>query len=134
MRERSLADEVVGDPVGQLRKGVRREGRDHVEVGPRQVRIEILALLEPGEREERLPPHEPVGPVGDEGNDLVAGLDEQPDELTRFVSGNSAGDANQDPGHRHIVPTSGPRKRIPGYLGYVYLIMPWAVSSMAMVK
>ena len=45
----------------------------------------------------------------------------------------------------HIVPTSSPenggsagenRIRTQGdlYLGYVYLIMPWAVSSMAMVK
>jgi hypothetical protein len=43
------------------------------------------------------------------------------------------------------VPTSGLRKRRSAgenrirkqgepYLGYVYLIMPWAVSSMAMVK
>ena len=77
--------------MGELRQRVRGQRRDHVQVGAGQMGIEVVPRLAPGEREERLSAHEPVGPLGHERNDLVAAADEQPDELTRLVGGDAAG-------------------------------------------
>ena len=54
MRERGLGEDVVGDPVGELRERVRRAGRDDEQVGARQVRVDILVRRPPREREEGL--------------------------------------------------------------------------------
>ena len=156
MCERGLGDEVVGDPVGELRERVRRERRDHVQVGTRQVRVEVLARLAPGEREVRLAADEALSALGDERHDVMAGLDEQPNELARLVRGDTSGHADE-----HACPRPhcaderaddaagaggglarreayaaaeqmGSHPRV--YLAYVVLIMPSAISSMDMVK
>ena len=49
-RERELGEHVVREPVRELRERVRRERRDHEQVGLDQVRVELARLLAAGER------------------------------------------------------------------------------------
>ena len=99
MCERRFGDEVVGEPVRELRQGVRGQRRDDEQIGSRQVRVEIVAWSPAGKSEEGLSPDETLGSRGDERDDLVPGLDEQADELARLVRGNPTGDADKDSSH-----------------------------------
>ena len=103
--ERSLGQDVVGKPVGELRHRVRGQRRDHEQVGAGQVRIEVLLRRPPSECGESLPPHEPVGAARDERDDVVPRTHEQARQLTGFVGGDAAGNAKKDPRHPYIVPT-----------------------------
>src|SRR5918994_1049979 len=103
--ERGLGDEVVRLAVRELRERVRRQRRDHVEIGARQVGVEVVVRLASRERVERPAPHEAVRAVRDERNDLMARLDEEAYEFTGLVGRDPASDTDQNPRHGHIVPT-----------------------------
>ena len=81
MSERRLGEDVVGEPVRELGHRVRGQRRDHEQVRPGQVRVEILVRRPACERVERLTADEAVGPTRDERDDVVPGLDEQAREL-----------------------------------------------------
>ena len=59
--ERELRQDVVGEPVRELRERVRRERRDDEQVGSRQVRVEVARRLAAGERLEGVRGDEPLG-------------------------------------------------------------------------
>ena len=99
MRERSLGQDVVGDPVRQLREGVRGARGDDEQVCPGQVLVDVLAARAPCQRQERLLGHEALRALGDERDHLVACLDEQARQLAGLVGRDAAGDAQEDPGH-----------------------------------
>jgi hypothetical protein len=99
MCERCFGDEIVGEPVGELRQSVRGQRRDDEQIGSCQVRVEIVAWSPASKSEERLSTDETLGSRGDERDNLVAGLDEQTDELARLVSGDPTGYADEDPSH-----------------------------------
>ena len=61
VREDSLREDVVGDPVGELRHRVRGQRRDHDEIEALEVRIRALVRAAPRERAERLGGHEALG-------------------------------------------------------------------------
>jgi hypothetical protein len=104
MRERCLGEDVVGDPVGELRERIRRAGGDHEQVGPRQVRVEILAGRPAREREEGLLGDEALRPGRDERDHLVSRLDEQARQLACLVGRDTAGDSQENPAHAAIMP------------------------------
>ena len=54
VRERRLGENVVGEPVRELRERVRGQRRDHEQVGALEVRVGIGARGLAREREERL--------------------------------------------------------------------------------
>ena len=105
MRERRLGEDVVGEPVRELRERVRRAGRDDEQVGARRG-----AGRDPRPAGRRASAakvsarDEALGAGRDERDDLVAVLDEQPHELARLVGGDAAGDAEEDSRHGRIVP------------------------------
>ena len=135
MRKRGLGDEVVSEPVCELRKRIRGQRRDDEEIGAGQVGVEILGGRAPGEREERVGPDEPVRAGRDERNDLMPALDEQAHEVTSLVGGDPTGDADQHSSHAGILPfwqSSRPGRK--NYFGYLYLSLPSETSSRAMVK
>ncbi len=70
--ERRLGEDVVGEPVGELRERVRGAGRDDEQVGAGQVLVEVLAGRPPRERLEGLGADEPLGAGRDERDHLVA--------------------------------------------------------------
>ena len=111
--------------MGELREGVRGQRRNDEEVGSRQMRVQILRRRAPCEGEEGLRTDEALGPGGDERDDLVPALDEQPDELTRLVGGDSPCDTHEHAGHTRI---------LPAYFEYLYLSLPSETSSRAMVR
>ena len=105
MGERSLGEDVVGEPVRELGERVRRAGRDDEQVGARQVEVDVVSRRTPRERPKRLGGDEALGARRDEGNDLVALLDEQPAQLARLVGGDAAGHPQEDAGHARMMPT-----------------------------
>ena len=72
-------------------------GRDHEQVGARQVRIEVFLRRPPGKRGEGLAAHEPVGAARDERNDVVPRAHEQARQLAGLVGGDAAGNAEKHP-------------------------------------
>jgi hypothetical protein len=111
--QRGLREDVVGQPVRELRQGVGREGRDHEEVGVHQVWIQIpRAVVTPmwggwwgktfraRQSLERVRGHEALGIGGQERRDLVAGLDEQTQKLTSLVGRDAARHTEEDAGQR----------------------------------
>ena len=96
MRERRLGEQVVGDPMRELRQRVGCARRDEQQVALRQVRIEILGGRTACEREEC--------PLGDEllrsrrheRHNVVPGFDEQARHLARLVRGDPSADTEQD--------------------------------------
>ena len=60
MGERRLGQQVVGEPVGELRERVRRAGRDDEQVGAGEVRVEVLRPAG-GRAREGLGPDEALG-------------------------------------------------------------------------
>jgi hypothetical protein len=107
MCERRFGQHVVGEAVRQLCQRVRRQRRDHEQVGARQVDVQILRRRTPREREERFAADEAVGAVGHDGNDLVFPFDEEADELAGLVGGDAARHADEDPRHALILPCNG---------------------------
>ncbi len=99
MRESALRQQIVSQAVRELRERVRSERRDDEQVGVVQVRVGVLALRLPGEREERLRGYEALGALGQERIDVVAGSDEQPHEGAGLVGRDPAGDSDQDACH-----------------------------------
>ena len=106
MGEDGLGQDVVGEPVGEPGHRVRGQGRDHDQVGALQVRVGIGGRRPARERVERLGRDEPLRPARRKRQDVVPGGDEQPDELTRLVGGDAAGDAEDDAGHGDILPAN----------------------------
>ena len=74
MSERSLGEQVVGDPLGELRERVRRARGDDEQVAPGQMEIEILVGRPPRERLKGLGPHEPLGARRHQRHHVVARL------------------------------------------------------------
>ena len=109
VRERRLGENVVGEPVRQLRQRVCGQRRDHEQVGALEVRIGIGARGLAREREERLGPNESVGGLRRQRQHVVTRLDEQAHELAGLVGRDAAGDPEQDARHRSIVPAKAPR-------------------------
>ncbi len=103
MGERRFGEEVVGDPVGELRQRVRRARRDDQQVGLRQVRIEILGGRPARQRQERPLGDELLRARRDERHDVVPGLDEQARHLARLVRGDPSTDSEQNPAHEGSV-------------------------------
>ena len=99
MRERRLGEDVVGEPVRELRERVRRARRDEQQVGARQVEVDVLAGGPARERAKRLGGDEALGAGRHERHDVVPGLDEQAADLAGLVGGDAAGDPEQDAGH-----------------------------------
>ena len=102
MRERRLGEDVVGDPVRELRERVRRARRDDQQVGPRQVLVDVFALRPAREREERLLGDEALRSRRDERDHVVPLLHEQARQLARLVGGDPSGDTQQDPAHLNV--------------------------------
>jgi hypothetical protein len=100
--EDRLRQDVVGESVGELGERVRRERGDDEQVGVREVRIEVARRLSAGERLERVRGHEALRVRGEQRRDLVAVLDEQPQELARLVGGDSAGHTEENPSHEGL--------------------------------
>ena len=109
MRERGLGQQVVGDPLGELRERVRRARGDDEQVAARQVEVEILVGRPARERLEGLCPHEPLGARRHQRHHLVARLDEQARQLARLVGGDPPTHPEQNPAHGPIVPAPGPK-------------------------
>ena len=61
VRERRLGEDVVGEPVRELRERVRRARRDEQQVGARQVQIDVVGRRPARERAEGLRGDEPLG-------------------------------------------------------------------------
>ena len=76
MSKRSLGDEIVGVSTGELGKCVRRQRRDHEQVGLGEVDIEVLRGRPPRQRKKGLGAHEPLSPRRNERHHLVTPLDE----------------------------------------------------------
>jgi hypothetical protein len=104
VRKRRLGEDVVGEPVRELGERVRRARRDDQQVGAREVEVDVVPRRTARERSKRLGGDEPLGVGRDEGNDLVALLDEQPAQLARLVGGDAAGHPQEDAGHARILP------------------------------
>ena len=103
MRERRLGEDVVRDPLRELRERVRGARRDDEQVGVLEVWIQILARGPPRERVERLRGDELLRAAGDERHDVVPRLDEQPRQLAGLVGGDAAGDAEENTGHTPVI-------------------------------
>ena len=88
----------------QLRERVRRERRDHEQVGLDEVRVELPRRFTPGESLEGLRGHERLGLLGQDRRHLVAGLDQQTREFGRLVGRDSARHTKENPGHTNILP------------------------------
>ena len=108
MRERRLGEDVVGEAVRELGERVRRQRRDHEQVGALQVRVGIGALALAREREERLGADEALGAARRQRQHVVARLDEEAHELAGLVGRDAAGDPEQDARHTDIVPANEP--------------------------
>ena len=109
MRERRLGEDVVGEPVRELRERVRGARRDDEDVGARQVEVDVVAGGAPRERRERLGRDEALGAGRHERHDVVPVLDEQPAELARLVGGDPTRHSQEDAGHRKRLPTTSGR-------------------------
>ena len=77
-------------------------GRDHEQVGARQVRVEILVRGPTGKCGKGLPANESIGTPSNEWDHLVASPDKQARQLTRLVGGDAAGDSEKNPRHADI--------------------------------
>jgi hypothetical protein len=97
--QRRLGDDVVGEAVRELRQGIRRQRRDHHQIGALQVRIQLLGRRTARQRMKGLGPNEALGAWGHQRQHVVPALDQQANYLARFVGGDPAGDSDQDPGH-----------------------------------
>jgi hypothetical protein len=104
--ERRLGEHVVGQAVRQLGERVRRERRDHQQVGLDQVGVELARRLVPRQRLEGLRRDEALRLGGQDRRHLVPGPHEQARELAGLVRGDSAGHAEKNPSHEHIVPSA----------------------------
>ena len=82
MRQGRLGEEVVRDPVGELRQRVRGARRHHEDVGAGEVQVDVLVRRPPRERGEGLGPHEALRARRDEGNHVVPCLHEKSSQLT----------------------------------------------------
>ena len=102
--ERSFGDEIVREPVGQLGKAVRSERRNHEQIGPREVEVQVLGGRPPDEREERLRSDEALRAGGDEWDDVMSALHEQANEVASLVRGDPTGDADEHSSHAAILP------------------------------
>ena len=109
MGQRGLEQDVVGEPVGELRERVRRARSDGEQVGPGQVRIRVVAGWTAGEGGEGLRADEALRAGRDERDHLVPALDEQAGQLTRLVGGDAAADAEQDAAHARSLPATAGR-------------------------
>ena len=107
--QRGLDEDVVGEPVGELRERVRRARSDDEQVGPGQVRIRVVAGRPAGERGEGLRADEALRAGRDERDHLVPALDEQAGQLTRLVGGDAAADTEQDAAHARSLPATAGR-------------------------
>ena len=85
MRERGLGERVVGEAVGEPRHRVRRQRRDDEQVGALEVRIRVGGRGRARERVERLGGDEALGAARRQRQHVVAGPDEQADDLARLV-------------------------------------------------
>ena len=99
MCERRFRDQIVGEPVRELRQRIRGQRCDDQQIGSREVSVEIIAGRPAGKSEEGLGPDETLRTGGDQRNDLVPALDEQANEVARLVGGDPTGDADKDSSH-----------------------------------
>ena len=104
MGERRLGEEVVGEPVRQAGHRVSRQRRDDEQVGVGEVRVRVGRRFLARQRPERAGGDELLRPARDDRRHVVAGADEQPDELTRLVGGDAARHADENARHGHSVP------------------------------
>ena len=136
MRERRFGDEIVREPVRQLGERIGCQRRDHEQIGPGEMNVEILRRRLSGQRKEGFRSDETLRTGGDQRDDLVARLHEQANQVASLIGGDSTGDADQHSSHAGILPfwqrwqQAGERR----YFGYLYLSLPSATSSRAMVK
>ena len=100
VREHGLGEHVVGQPVGEPRHRVRRQRRDDEQIGALEMRIRIGGSRRARERVERLGGDEPLGPARRQRQHVMAGANEQADDLARLVGRDAAGDAKDDARHR----------------------------------
>src|SRR5689334_14953320 len=66
--------------------------------------VEIVRGRAAREGEEGLGPQQALGARRDEGHDLMAAANEQPNELARLVGGDATGHTHEHAGHAGIVP------------------------------
>ena len=139
MRESGLGEEVVGQPVGEPRHGVRRQRRDDEQIGIGEVRIRVGRLGLPRERPEGLGSDEALGAARRDRRDVVARPDEQTHELAGLVGRDAPGHPDQDPRHGHYsagdgagrYPRSGSTTR---EVPYANVSLPREISSIAIVR
>ena len=105
-RERGLRQHVVRQPVRELGQRVRRERRDHQQVGLDQVRVELARRLATGQRLEGLRRDEALGLGRQDRRHLVTRPHEQARELAGLVGRDSTGHTEKNPSHGHIVPAA----------------------------
>ena len=99
VRERRLGEDVVGEPVRELRERVRRARRDEQQVGAREVEVHVLGRGPAGERAEGLGGDEALGAGRHERHDVVPALDQQTADLAGLVGGDAPCNPKQDAGH-----------------------------------
>ena len=134
--ERALRHDVVGEPVRELRERVRGARRDaHERRDARGVEMRVAAVERrrvaqhgsSAERGEGLGADEALGLAGQRDLHAEARLQEQTDELTRSVGGDSTRDSEQNR-------RSADRRRRQVAAGSSHSIFPAASSSSAMVR
>ena len=140
VRERCLGDDVVRDARARASRACSRcSGAIDVEVGALEVRVRVrrrgsrrASARNVSRRDE------PLGAARHQRHDVVTRLDEQPRQLARLVGGDPAGNANC-----RTRPRAALCRHAPDALSwrtgsratwYEYLILPSAISSMAIVK
>jgi hypothetical protein len=99
VRERGLAEDVVGQAVRELGERVRGQRRDDEQVSLRQVRVRALVDGTVGERRKGLAGDEALGARRHERDHLVPGAHEAPSQFACFVSGDAAGHTEKNSGH-----------------------------------
>src|SRR5215211_5102431 len=97
MSKGGLGEEAVREAVCELRHGVGGQRRDHVEVGPLEVRIQVFACGATRERGERLRGHEALCAARHDRDYLVAVPDEAADQLACLVGGDPPAHPHENP-------------------------------------
>jgi hypothetical protein len=97
MREGCLGEDAVREAVRELRHRVGGQRRDHVQVGPLEMRVEVFPGGTTRERGERLHGHEALRAPGHDRDHLVAVADEAADQLACLVGGDPPAHPYENP-------------------------------------
>src|SRR6185312_15135903 len=98
-RKPELSEDIVGEPMRELGKRVRRERRDDEQVRVDEVWIEVARRLAARKGLEGVRGHEPLCVRREDGCDLVAGAHEESAKLARLVGGNPTRDSEKNSSH-----------------------------------